>query len=62
MGARKSISNSFTVNTVEDGNTDTLKLTVPTLTIPCDSLGRSKSSGSKDCYVTMYVNGDAVAT
>lgn len=46
----------------DDGKTYALKLTLPSLVIPCDSSGNSKSSGSKDCYVTFYVDGTAIST
>ena len=46
----------------DDGKTITVKLTMPTLNIPCDASGNSKASGNKDCYVTMYVDGTAVQT
>jgi hypothetical protein len=46
----------------DNGKTITTKLTIPTLNIPCDASGNSKASGSKDCYVTMYVDGTAVQT
>lgn len=45
-----------------DGKTYALKLTLPSLVIPCDSSGNSKSSGDKDCYVTFYVDGTAIST
>ena len=44
------------------GKTYALKLTVPSLVIPCDSSGNSKSSGNKNCYVTFYVDGTAIST
>ena len=46
----------------DDGKTYALKLTLPSLVIPCDSSGNSKSSGDKDCYVTFYVDGTAIST
>lgn len=46
----------------DDGKTYALKLTLPSLVIPCDSSGNSKSSGNKDCYVTFYVDGTAIST
>lgn len=46
----------------DKGKTYALKLTVPSLVIPCDSSGNSKSSGNKDCYVTFYVDGMAIST
>lgn len=45
-----------------NGKTYALKLTLPSLVIPCDSSGNSKSSGDKDCYVTFYVDGTAIST
>jgi hypothetical protein len=62
MGARKSISNSFTVNTVEDGATLTAKSAIHSVGIRCTSDGKSDGSGSSAGMVTLYVDGVAVPT
>ncbi len=62
MGAKKSISNSFTVNTVEDGNTLTVKSAIHSVGIRCTSDGKSDGSGSSAGLVTLYIDGVAVPT